>query len=84
MRPFLPRSGMLGAEAPALPVDRGAGNADIAVLPDAGGRGSAAILPLRACALCPPAMLPTLALPRHLLDIRSILLEPEVEGYARG
>src|SRR3978361_979433 len=26
----------------------------------------------------------TSALPRHLLDIRTILLEPEVEGYARG
>jgi len=24
------------------------------------------------------------ALPRHLLDIRTILLEPEVEGCARG
>ena len=29
-------------------------------------------------------MTPAPALPRHLLDIRTILLEPEVKGYARG
>ena len=29
------------------------------------------------------AMLPALALPRHLLDIRTILLKPEVESCAR-
>ncbi len=26
----------------------------------------------------------SLHLPRHLLDVRTILLEPEVEGFARG